>query len=111
MRSFISLGRFVGESDGQDRIGGYALGDQIRHATRDDARLSAARASHDQQRAVHVRGRLALRVGQVLQQLINVRHAGLSGLRFNLTGTIAVRWPHSIDSQCRNFLAKLLDYR
>ena len=47
------LGGLVGEGDRHDLIGiRDLLGDEIRDAMRDDARLSRARACEDQQRAV-----------------------------------------------------------
>ena len=51
----------VGEGDGKNFIGlREALGDQIRDALRDDARLARTGAGKDQQRAVDVQDRVAL---------------------------------------------------
>ena len=55
------LGGLVGEGDGEDLVGlRVAVGDEVRDAMRDDARLARARAGEDQQRAVDVQDRFAL---------------------------------------------------
>jgi hypothetical protein len=69
-------GRLVGERDGEDRGGGDALADEVRHAAGDDARLAASGAGDDQQRPVDVRCGLALGVSQVFQQLVCGKHGG-----------------------------------
>ena len=55
------LGRFVGESHGQNGRPGYVLRlDQVRDAMRDDARLAAAGAGKQQQRTFDMRNGIAL---------------------------------------------------
>ena len=62
-------GGLVGEGDGQDVARPHALLEQVGDAAGDDARLAAAGAGEDQQRALEVRDRLALGVGQVGEQV------------------------------------------
>ncbi len=50
----------------------HALGQQPGDAMGDDPRLAAARPGQDQQRALEVQDRLALGLGQVLQQMFHL---------------------------------------
>ena len=64
------VGGLVGEGEGDDLPGGDALGQQVRDAVRDDARLAAAGAGEDQQRAVDVGDSFALGVGEGVEQSV-----------------------------------------
>jgi hypothetical protein len=74
------LGGLVGEGDGEDLAGLRLVGvDQERQPVGQHARLAAAGAGEDQQRALAVRDRLALGLVETLQQLLQVLGVGVRG--------------------------------
>jgi hypothetical protein len=74
-RAHLARG-LVGERQRQDVPRRHAVGDQERHASRDHARLAAAGAGQHQERAVDVRHRGALVLGQALQEGVRVQADG-----------------------------------
>ncbi len=66
------LGRLVGEGDGEDLVrAGLTRAHQVGDPVGQDARLARARAGEDQQRALAVGDRVALRRVQAGQQLVD----------------------------------------
>src|SRR5262249_17810928 len=63
-------GGLVGEGDGEDAAGPYALLQQPGDPSRDDTCLAAAGAGENEQRPLEVRHRFALRRRQVVEKCI-----------------------------------------
>ena len=92
-------GSLVGEGDGGDAVWGDADdAHEVRDAVRDDARLAAAGARDDEQRAVDRGDGVALVVVQAVEDLVGGALWGLLCLRETMVILIAILSAHAYET-------------